>query len=155
MPDERVSESPRLNPALSRQHLFVLLPILGLAFVWRARAQATDEADRAELTTAVRCQMGGALVWLVHIVLQLAILGVWWLAATSPGAEGMLEVTEMVVLLGTVTNVVMWVLEWGVLVLAGIRASRGKPYPLSRRERRRAVAQARAEARRWKPLDDV
>lgn len=152
MPDERAAEAPALNPALSRQHLLVLLPFVGLFFVWRARSRATAEADRAELTAAIRCQVGGTVVWLVHLVLQAAILGVWWLVTVTPSGESLLEVSKAVVLAGTGLNVLMLLIEWGVLVVAAFGASRGRPYPLSRGERRRAAAQGRAEHRKWKPL---
>lgn len=154
MPDERVAESPAFNPALSRQHLLILLPLFGMLIVWRARAAAADEADRAELSAALRCQIGGALIWGVHLVLQAAILGVWWLVVGTPGGSGLVGVTKVVVVVGSALNLLMLLLEWGVLVLAGIRASRGRPYPLSRRHRRQAAAEARAERRHWKPLND-
>ena len=153
MPDSRAAEPSALNPALSRLHLLVLLPFVGLFLVWRARGRATDEADRSELTSAVRCQMGGASVWALHLVLQAAIGGVWWLVTETPGGKDLVEVTKVVVVAATVLNLFMWLLEWGVVVAAGVRASRGRRYPLSRRDRRSASASARAESRAWKPLN--
>ena len=153
MPDVR-AEAPVPNPALSRHHLLVLLPLFGLFFVWRAREGAEHESDRAELTAAVRCQTGGAAIWVLHLALQAAIAGVWWLVSATPGGQGMLELTRVVLLAATALNLLMWLLEWGVVVAAGVRASRGRSYPLSRRRRREAVAGERAAARGWKSLND-
>lgn len=154
MPGIPAPQRPRPDPALARYHRLVLFPVVGAAVVAAARTRATDEAARADLGAALTCQLGVAAVWLLHLGLQLAIGGVAWLVASHPTTEGLAQATRLVVLSGTILNVAAWMVEWGVLVAAGLRASRGHPYPLSRRDKRAIAAAERAERRTWRPLDD-
>jgi hypothetical protein len=151
-------QAARLDPALSRYHLLVLLPIVGLPVVIRARARAESEEHKAELTAAIRCQWGGAAVWILHLGLQLSIVAVGWLVQVSPSAgPGLHSAASTILWLGTLLNVVMWIIEWGIVAVAGVRAGRGHPYPLSRSERKRLDqerrADAGAEAKGWRPLN--
>ena len=109
----------------------VLLPFVGLLAVRSARKRSADPRVQAELTGAVRCQTAGAAVWLLHIGVQLAIAGVGWLVdAGSTHNPGLQQAAGWILGISTVLNVVMWVAEWAVFVVAGLRAAAGHPYPL-------------------------
>ncbi len=144
-----------MNPELARYHRLVLFPGAGAAIVWRARNAASGE-DRDELTRALRCQLGGLAVWLLHGVLQAGIGGVAVLMNAAPYTDPALEKAATTVLwVSTGLNVIAWVAEWAVVVAAGLAASRGKPYPLTRREKKAAAAAgASAEQSGWKAFAD-
>ena len=143
------------DPALARYHRFVLLPVFGIIPVLGARRRATSDEARADLTGALRCQIGGAAVWLLHAGLQAAILIVNWMvgasAATSPELE---RAAGTILVVGTILNIIMWVFEWALAVLAGLRAANGHPYPLSRRARRKAASPIATAQKQWKSLND-
>ncbi len=146
------------NPELARYHRLVLLPLIGIPPVRAARARATTDADRAELSAALRAQVGGAAVWLLHLALQGAIGFVWWMVAASAALDAQLRSAANGVLwIATGANLVMWAAEWGLVVVAGLRAARGHPYPLTRRERRAARAADDDDPGPppdWRPLSD-
>ena len=63
---------------------------------------------------------------------------------------------RMVLVACTILNVAAWLAEWLVAVAAGLNAARGRPYPLTRREKRiAAVGEASSDVPPdWKPLND-
>lgn len=146
------------NVELARYHRLVLFPVVGIPFVRAARSRASTPPDRDELTGALRCQIGGAAVWTLHLVLQAGIGFVWWLMGRATELDaGLRSAADAVLWLSTGANVLMWVVEWGLLVSAGLRAANGHPYPLSRRQKRAAAADSPDEPAPpadWKPLSD-
>jgi len=144
-----------MNPDLARYHRLVLFPGLGMLGVLRARGRATSDADRSELTAALRCQMAGLAIWALHGVLQLGVWFVGFLMNTAILDPGLLHAYRLVLVACTVLNVGAWIAEWLVVVAAGLAASRGRPYPLSRRQRAALPDSADVEPPSdWKPLND-
>jgi hypothetical protein len=147
-----------MNPDLSRYHRLVLFPVIGAVMVRRARAATSSQADRNELTAALRCQMAGVAVWALHLGMQLVIGFIAWMMYVSlPLSPDLMKFARTTLLVSTVANLVMWVAEWGLVVAAGLAASRGVPYPLTRRETRsaaRAVAPDGPPPSEWKALND-
>ncbi|MEE2829106.1 MAG: hypothetical protein VX498_07955 [Myxococcota bacterium] len=120
--------TPRAHPG---QHRLILLPVVGLFFVLRKRSQVATEAEREELSQAVRVQVLAGVIVLVHAVLQFFIGLVGWLWSLSQfdhvGQVG--DYVPTVLLLATLLNVGAGAVEWLVAVVAGLRAAKGHPYP--------------------------
>lgn len=148
------------NSDLARYHRLVLFPGIGAVLVARARARATTQADRDELSAALRCQLAGAAIWVLHGLMQLGVGLVAKLMDLAMYIEpSTLKAYRGVLLACTILNVAAWIAEWLVVVAAGLNASRGRPYPLSRQQRRAAMGDAAPHdshdvPSEWKPLND-
>ena len=116
-----------MNPELARYHRLVLLPGFGAVVVARARAAATSQDDRDELSAALRCQLAGLAIWLLHGFMQLGVgvVGALMNATTTIPVETM-AAYRMVLVACTILNVAAWLAEWLVAVAAGLNAARDR-----------------------------
>jgi|GEM_PF-7102648 len=117
-------------PSEGWPHLLILAPIVGLPAALWLWSRQTGEA-RSEMTLALRYQAIAAGVVALHLVLHAAIVGVGALFEQFPPRPGPLaELLPKILVLLMLINAVAGLAEWVALAVVGVRASRGKPYPI-------------------------
>ncbi len=119
---------------VARLHLWVLAPIFGLIPVALAsRRPHASEEDRAEAKRALRWQLVGASILVMHIGLQLGVFGVYWFATAAGTLPPPLEILIGPLLFGiSLLNVVSGVAEYAFVAFWGLRAAQGAPLPFFR-----------------------
>ena len=118
--------------ARHRVHLWVFLPILGLVPTSVALVRATADADRAVIRAALRWQAIGASILLMHLVLQLGVVGVDWFAHSMGTIPPVLEPLFLPILwLISLANVGSGIVEYCFVAFWGLRAAGGAPLPFS------------------------
>lgn len=125
------SHPPAAPSPAARLHLWVLLPFLGLIPTALAAFQGGQRDEfRAVARSALRWQLVGVSVLVLHIVLQLGVFAVYWFAEGMGTVPPSLQ-SVFVPLLWVISllNVGSGTAEYGFVAFWGLRASRGAPLP--------------------------
>ena len=116
--------------AAARLHLWVLLPVLGIVPTALSLRHDWRPDDRKDVVRALRWQLLGTAILMLHAVLQLGVVFVDWFAHSAgsvpPGLEPLFGPLLMVI---SLVNVGSGIAEYCFVAFWGLRAARGAPLP--------------------------
>lgn len=114
----------------------MLLPILGLVPTLGGMLRASG-AGREEAKRALRWQLLGTSILVLHLVLQVGVVAIDWLATELGTVPPQLQtIIRPLLLLISAANVGSGIVEYCFVAFWGLRAARGAPLPFLDGERR-------------------
>ena len=114
----------------------MLLPILGLVPTLGGMLRASG-AGREEAKRALRWQLLGTSILVLHLVLQVGVVAIDWLATELGTVPPQLQtIIRPLLLLISAANVGSGIVEYCFVAFWGMRAARGAPLPFLDGERR-------------------